>query len=145
MATPLTQNTKIFTYALSVTTTTVQNSTVFDMTGFESITAIAGRSASNAESTGGLKFSVGTASGSLSQTSGIVTHGNASGAALEMFRPNYRYVRADFLTTVTTTGPLVNPFMVVVLSGAKELPVSQTTDILESKIVYTPGTGTATG
>ena len=143
--TPFTQNNRIHTQTLSVTTTAVQSSPVFDMTGFESAIAVAGQSATDAQSSGGLKWSVGSASDSLSQTTGIVTPQNASGMALELFRPRARFARADFLTTVTSTGALVNPFLTVILAGNKNQPTTNSTANLESKILYSPGTGTATG
>ena len=143
MANEFSKDHTINTYPMAVSTTTLQNSTVFDMTGYEGIIAIGGGGTTEANTSGGLSWSVGSASGSLSQTTGIQNL-SLKTIYLDHFRPAYQFVRANWLTSVTTTGAAISPLVTVIRYGARTKPVTQDASTT-GKVVYTPGTGTATG
>lgn len=142
MGRPILRDISYFGYPMVACTTTIQNSTVFDMTGYESLTAFVAGHTTDAGTSAGLSFSVGTASDSLSQTTGI-QNPNLKVVGAELFRPTKRFARANFLTTVTTTGANA-PVMIVIRHGAKNRPVTNDASAT-GKILYSPGTGTATG
>lgn len=142
MATPFLQNHDVHNYPIVATTTTPQGTTVFDMTGWEGLVLIGGRSTTLAEASGGFSFSQGTASGSLSQTTGIQNL-SLTTIALECFRPTMQFVKGTLLVTTTTTGGS-NPAMIAIRYGPKTKPVVMDASTT-GKIIYSPGTGTATG
>ena len=138
----LSKDVEITHYPLVATTTGRQGSSVFDMTGWEGILAIAGRATTEANTSGGLTFQSGTSSGSLSDTTGIQNLAQGT-IYMELYRPDKRFVQASFLTTVTTTANS-GVAMTVLRYGARALPTTQPAGTT-GKIIYTPGSGTATG
>lgn len=144
MGRPFAQDFEVTYYPLVTTTTGAQNTTVFDMNGFEGVILIGGRGTTEANTSGGLSFSVGSASasGGLSQTTGIQVL-NKTSIYLDLYRPDARFVQGNFLTSVTTTGAN-GPGMVAIRYGPRALPTTQPASTT-GKILYSPVTGTATG
>ena len=143
MSLPLSQNTEITLYKHAASnTTTVLQTTVFDMTGFEGIMLLAaGHTATYADTTSKLSFTVGTASDSLSQTTGMVNIGK-SALYMECIRPVGRFLQGNYL--VTASGVDVINTLWAIRYGAKNAPTTQPASTT-GKIMYSPGTGTASG
>lgn len=108
--------------------------------GFESILFIGHQSASGSASNAGLKVQVGTATASLTDTTGDVL-GNKTTLYLDVFRPVARYVRGSLGAGTATVAYRT---LTAIPYGARKLPTTHpasTTGVA----VYSPGTGTATG
>lgn len=138
---PLTQNAQFHNYKQSVTnsTGTLQTS-VFDMTNWESITLLSGRATTDADTSSKLFFQTGTASNSLSDVTGQVAI-SKTGLYLEMVRPKKQFVQGNFKTTAS--GADIQQVWAI-LSGARELPSTQPASTT-GLVVYSPGSGTASG
>ena len=108
--------------------------------GFESVLFIGYQAASGSASNTGLKVQVGTASGSLSDTTGDIP-GTKTTLYADVYRPVARFVRASLgagSATVAYRTLTAMPY------GARSLPTTHPASTT-GFAVYTPGTGTATG
>ena len=114
--------------------------TVFDMTGFEGIVLLSGRATTDADSSSKLFFQTGTASDSLSDTTGQQAI-SKTGIYLECVRPVKRYLQGNFKTTAS--GADVQQIWAI-RYGPRVLPTTQPASTT-GLIVYSPGSGTATG
>lgn len=143
MSLPISQQTEITLYSHAASnTTTVLQTTVFDMTGYEGIMLLAaGPTATLAAATNGLYFTVGTASDSLSQTTGIVAP-SKSALYMECIRPIGRFIQGNFL--VSASGIDVINTLWAIRYGAKNQPTTQPASTT-GEVVYSPVTGTASG
>lgn len=139
--TPLTQQGQLFCYRQSTTNSTgTLQTTVYDMTGWESITLLSGRATTDADTSSKLFFQTGTASDSLSDVTGQQAI-SKTGLYLEMVRPLKRFVQGNFKTTAS--GADVQQIWAI-LSGGKNLPSTQPASTT-GKVLYSPGSGTASG
>ena len=138
---PLSQDAEIYVYrqATSNSTGTLQT-TIYDMNGFEGIMMISGRATTDADTSSKLFWQVGTASGSLSDTTGMVNI-TKTGLYFDLVRPIARYVQGNFKTTVSGAD---EQQIVVLRYGARSVPVTQPASTT-GLVVYGPGTGTASG
>lgn len=129
-----------FTYNATGTTGTSAdlNGQILDMNGFEGLLAIAHLSATNASVW--LKIQTGTATDAMSDTTGEVA-GTVDTLYLDHYRPNKRFVRA-VIKGATTTGSYRT--LTQIQYGARYLPTTNDASAT-GLIVYTPGSGTATG
>ena len=138
---PLMQNVRFYGYKQATTNSTATlQSTVFDMTGFESIVLLSGRQTTDADTSSKLFFQTGTASDSLSDVTGQQRIA-LTNIFLEMVRPQKRFVQGNFKTTASG---IDTQFLEVLLVGAKNLPATQPASTTGT-ILYSPGSGTATG
>lgn len=139
--TPLMQQVRYYGYKQTVTNSTgTLQTTVYDMTGFESITLLSGRQTTDADTSSKLFFQTGTASDSLSDVTGQQSIA-LTNIFLEMVRPQKRFVQGNFKTTASGVD---TQFLIALLSGKKNLPATQPASTT-GKILYSPGSGTASG
>ncbi len=141
MATPLSQQVEYYNYkqATSNSTGTLQT-TVFDMTGFESLVLLSGRATTDADTSSRLFFQTGSASDALSDTTGMVNI-LKTGLYFEHFRPRKRFVQGNFKTTAS--GADIQQIWAIKF-GARNQPTTQPASTT-GLIVYSPGSGTASG
>lgn len=139
--TRLIENTYPLIYASSGTTSPL-NSTVIDMDGFEGLLALAAATVTSTAQH--LKVQVGTASGSLSDTTGRVEHNIVGTLAMDVFRPVARYVKVSF---TASGGSAPARSLAVIRYGPRSAPVSfSSADVSTGSLTLgSPGTGTATG
>ena len=139
MAYPLMQQVRFYGYKQTVTNSTgTLQSTVFDMTGFESIVLLSGRQTTDADTSSKLFFQTGTASDALSDVTGQQRIA-LTNIFLEMHRPLKRFVQGNFKTTVSGVD---TQDLKVLLWGARNLAATQPASTT-GLILYSPGSGTA--
>lgn len=137
--TPLMQQIRYYGYKQTVTNSTATlQTTVYDMTGFESITLLAGRQTTDADTSSKLFFQTGTASDSLGDVTGQQSIA-LTNIYLEMVRPGKRFVQGNFKTTASGVD---TQQLIALLSGAKNLPTTQPASTT-GKILYSPTSGNA--
>ena len=140
MGRPLSQDMETYGYfQASSGSTAVLQTTVFDMTGFEGLMLIGYRNATLAETSGGLFVQTGTASGTLSDTTGIQNLAQTC-IYLDNHRPDKRFVQGNFRATASGE----QRTLIALRYGARSLPTTQPASTT-GKVLYTPGSGTATG
>ena len=137
--TPLMQQVRFYGYKQATTNSTgTLQTTVYDMTGWETIVLLAGRQTTDADTSSKLFFQTGTASDSLSGGTGQQRIA-LTNIYLEMFRPLKRFVQGNFKTTASGVD---TQDLKVLLAGAKNLPATQPASTT-GLILYSPGSGTA--
>src|SRR3990167_7012643 len=120
--TPLMQQVRFHGYKQATTNSTgTLQTTVYDMTGWETIVLLAGRQTTDADTSSKLFFQTGTASDSLSDVTGQQRIA-LTNIYLEMFRPLKRFVQGNFKTTASGVD---TQDLKVLLAGAKNLPATQ--------------------
>ena len=141
MTGPLMQNVAFYGYKQATTNSTgTLQSTVYDMTGWEGIVALAGRQTTDADTSSKLFFQTGTASGALSDVTGQQRIA-LTNIFLEMYRPQKQFVQVNFKTTASGAD---TQDLKVLLYGKKNIPTTQPASTT-GKILYSPGSGTASG
>ena len=122
-------------YSVGTTGTSAAITTpVVDMSGFENVMFVGILSATNASCT--LKMQMGTASGSLTSTTGSVA-GTVKNLYLDVNRPTQRYV-AGVLKGTTTTGAYRT--LLAIPYGARSKPTSNDASATGIRS-YSPATG----
>ena len=138
---PFAENNEITFYrqATSNTTGTLQT-TEPDMSHWEGLCLLSGRQTTDADTSSKLFVQTGTASGALSDTTGMVNL-TKTGLYLDTVRPVKQFVQGNFKTTAS--GPDEQQ-LIAIRYGARSLPVTQPASTT-GLIVYSPGSGTASG
>ena len=112
------------------------NGDVLDMSGFQGVCFIGVRDSTDAAAS--IWMQQGTASGSLTDTSGRVTQ-TQKAIYLDVFQPTMQYVRGVY--QATTTGK--SRTLLSIQYGAKVQPTTQPASTTGSR-AYSPATSTAT-
>ena len=139
--TPLSQNAEFYCYrqATSNSTGTLQT-TVFDMAGFHALMLLSGRATTDADTSSRLFFQTGTSSGALSDVTGMQNI-TKTGLYLEINRPLKRFIQGNFKTTASGAD---EQQIWAIRYGANQVPVTQPASTT-GKVLYSPGSGTASG
>lgn len=112
---------------------------VLDMTGFDGVLFVGVYGTTNAGTESYIFAQGGTASGSLSDTTGAQRLSKTT-VFLDLYRPTTRFVRGGLVSTASGE----TKTLIAIQYGPRTVPTTQPASTTGVR-VYSPGTGTATG
>jgi hypothetical protein len=114
---------------------------VFDMLGFESIMFLGVASATNSSNILAMRMSTASASGGMSDATGVRAITTSGVSVLDVHKPTKRFVQGRLSSSGATGGQVA---IVGIQYGARSVPTTQPSPTGVTRL-YSPGSGTATG